>query len=286
MNDKIILLLIALFFTTVCASAQTISFPDQDSSKFLEKDAILSLDKSVMLATYRLEVLHDTVSPNAIKSDNTMVLQIGAKQDKYFDLYRAKSKEFLSSEENKKRDPNAVINEAMQLGKGTLTDEIYWNYPGKGVLAVTTHLLGDYYLYEESIPQIEWEMKEGTQSVAGYACQQAACRLFGRNYTVWYAPEIPVSKGPYKFSGLPGLILKVEDDSHQVSWTCIGLEKKTGEDIFFTERDYMKTEKTKFLKSFNDFKRDPVTVFQSAGRIAATPGKTNKTRAYNPIERE
>lgn len=30
-------------------------------------------------------------------------------------------------------------------------------------------------------------------------------------YTSWYAPEIALNKGPWKFNGLPGLILKVED---------------------------------------------------------------------------
>lgn len=285
---KAIFLIIIQFFISVCALSQTITLdPKEDYSKFFEKEPTTFLDKSSMLVTYRLDILHDTLNSNAVKSTNVMMLQIGTKQDKYFDLHKAKYKEFLASEENKKRNPGEVISEAISLGRGTLNDEIYWNYPKTGVLTATSHMLGNYYLYEEAIPKIQWRMEAGNKTVADYVCKKAVCKLFGRNYTVWYAPDIPVSKGPYKFSGLPGLILEVDDDRNQVSWICIGLEKKAGEEIFFTVRDYIKTDKPKFLKSFSDFKRNPITIRQSAGMIKSDIGdKAKKTRPYNPIERE
>ncbi len=286
MNNKKVSVVAALLFAALVASAQTITIvPGQDTSDYFKKASTISLDKSTMKVSYRFEVLHDTITPDAIKSDNIMVLQIGEKNDKYFDQFRAMMHEFLTSEENKKKDPNAVLNEGIQIGKGSLTDVIYWNYPTKGELTVTTHMLGDHWLYKEAIPKIAWQMEEGNRTVAGYACQKATCHLYGRNYMAWYAPEIPISKGPYKFSGLPGLILQIEDDRQQVSWTCIGLEKQA-EEIFFTEQEYIKTDKARFLKSFNNFKRDPLTHYQSAGKVTPTSGKPQKTFHYNPIEEE
>lgn len=41
----------------------------------------------------------------------------------------------------------------------------------------------------------------------------------GRNYTAWFAPDIPISDGPYKFSGLPGLIFAVKDDDGYYSFS-------------------------------------------------------------------
>jgi GLPGLI family protein len=284
MKNKVIFLATIQFLISMHVFSQTITIDkSQDYSSFFVKEPTKSLDKSFILVTYRMEILHDTLKSGAIKSTNIMMLEIGTKHDKYFDLHKAKYKEFLAAKENKKRDPNTVISEAMQLGKGTLNEEIYWNYPNARQLTVVDHMLGNHYLYQESTPQIKWKIEAGTEEVADYMCKKAVCNLFGRNYIVWYTLDIPIGKGPWKFSGLPGLILKVTDVHNQVSWTCIGLEKKE-KDIFFTERDYIKTDKSKFLKSFSDYKRNPAAMMQSAGMIQSD--KVKKTRAYNPVERE
>ena len=33
----------------------------------------------------------------------------------------------------------------------------------------------------------------------------------GRNYFAWYSIEIPINSGPYKFNGLPGLVVELFD---------------------------------------------------------------------------
>ena len=58
------------------------------------------------------------------------------------------------------------------------------------------------------------------------------------------------------------------------------------EEIFFTEREYMKTDKTRFLKSFNNFKREPLLHYQAKGNITSTQANSKKAFHYNPIEKE
>lgn len=41
-------------------------------------------------------------------------------------------------------------------------------------------------------------------------CYKATCERVMGNITAWFCPDIPVKDGPYLFSGLPGLILKLE----------------------------------------------------------------------------
>ncbi|PTT75578.1 GLPGLI family protein, partial [Chryseobacterium sp. HMWF001] len=43
-------------------------------------------------------------------------------------------------------------------------------------------------------------------------CKKAEVTFKGRNWIAWYSPEIPFPYGPMKFSGLPGLIIKITDD--------------------------------------------------------------------------
>jgi GLPGLI family protein len=65
--------------------------------------------------------------------------------------------------------------------------------------------------YQEDRP-IQWEIGNGTEQQNGYPAQKAVANFGGRVWTAWFTKEINISDGPYKFSGLPGLIVKLEDD--------------------------------------------------------------------------
>lgn len=38
-------------------------------------------------------------------------------------------------------------------------------------------------------------------------------KMGGRDWVAWFTNDIPIQDGPYKFCGLPGLIIKIEDDT-------------------------------------------------------------------------
>lgn len=59
--------------------------------------------------------------------------------------------------------------------------------------------------------KLDWKLTEETSKIAGYNASKATVNFGGREWTAWYAPEIAIPDGPYKFFGLPGLILRLED---------------------------------------------------------------------------
>jgi GLPGLI family protein len=65
--------------------------------------------------------------------------------------------------------------------------------------------------YQEDRP-IQWEITSDTGKQNGYLAQKAVANFGGRIWTAWFTKDIAISDGPYKFSGLPGLIVKLEDD--------------------------------------------------------------------------
>lgn len=65
--------------------------------------------------------------------------------------------------------------------------------------------------YQEDRP-VKWEVSNVVEKQNGYSAQKAVAEFGGRVWTAWFTKEIPLSDGPYKFSGLPGLIVKLEDD--------------------------------------------------------------------------
>ena len=95
-----------------------------------------------------------------------------------------------------------------------------------------------FFVYPDSVPSREWNfIDEETDSIMGYDCRKATVEFAGRSYTAWFTPEIPLPFGPYKFGGLPGLILKLEDAERQYIWEAVGFERANAPIMEYTYRD-------------------------------------------------
>ena len=68
--------------------------------------------------------------------------------------------------------------------------------------------LGERGVYSEPYSELVWEIGDTTKIVLGYECIKATTNYHGREWTVWFSPEIPIQDGPWKLRGLPGLILE------------------------------------------------------------------------------
>ena len=76
----------------------------------------------------------------------------------------------------------------------------YYELVGMSILSYKENVISDWTLFDES------------QIINTFTCKKAKTTFRGRNWIAWYAPEISLPYGPLKFSGLPGLIIKVTDD--------------------------------------------------------------------------
>ena len=82
----------------------------------------------------------------------------------------------------------------------------------KGMMRSQENNMFEYVLVEEPLPKIKWEIFDEEKMIADtYRCKKAVGDFRGRTYTVWFAEEIPISSGPWKLNGLPGLILEAEE---------------------------------------------------------------------------
>lgn len=60
----------------------------------------------------------------------------------------------------------------------------------------------------------------------------------GREWTAWFTSEISIPDGPYKFYGLPGLILKISDKTNTHSFEMISVQKQKSNYFILNENDY------------------------------------------------
>lgn len=111
-----------------------------------------------------------------------------------------------------------------------IPEDIYMHYPEKGILTFVTRLVSMEYEYSEPLPMFKWDIILGKSDIIlGYTCNVAETIFRGRKYRVYFSPEIPLPYGPWKFSGLPGLILKVEELSGLFEWEAMGISKSKGD---------------------------------------------------------
>ncbi|RQP15101.1 MAG: GLPGLI family protein [Chryseobacterium sp.] len=82
----------------------------------------------------------------------------------------------------------------------------------------------DYYAYKTTDP-LPWQILPETKTVGPCTAQKAAADFHGRRWTAWFAKDIPFNEGPYKFNGLPGLIVELYDDGGNFNFKLQRIEK-------------------------------------------------------------
>ena len=109
--------------------------------------------------------------------------------------------------------------------------------------------------YTEPLGEIEWEIGDSTKNVLGYECVMAKTNYHGRDWTAWFAPDIPISEGPWKLTGLPGLILEATESTGQHGFIATGLES-TNQEIYpiYPYRQYEKMSRIDMLKQKRNYK--------------------------------
>ena len=79
--------------------------------------------------------------------------------------------------------------------------------------------------YTEQWPLMRWTLADEQQTILGHRCQKATCQFRGRDFVAWFAADVPIKGGPWKFGGLPGCILKVYDVQKIYVWEAVAIER-------------------------------------------------------------
>lgn len=123
--------------------------------------------------------------------------------------------------------------------------------------------------YVEALNELNWVIENDTVTINGLKCQRADLNFGNRNWTAWFAPEVPITDGPYKFAGLPGLIVKVADKQKYWSFDMLSLNKiKKDVVINFDPKMtpvYMK--KNEFFKSKRNYTDNSLQMDEASGII-------------------
>lgn len=132
---------------------------------------------------------------------------------------------------------------------------------GKQERTVYDDFSDQFAVYDEPLAEMQWEVvSDSTKTVLGYECVMARSSYHGRNWTAWFAPEIPLSDGPWKFAGLPGLVLRADESQGMHSFTANGIETTNAEISEMARADwYHKEDRIKYLQSKYKYLQNPLS---------------------------
>ena len=144
--------------------------------------------------------------------------------------------------------------------------------------------------YEEKWNGQEWKLSliGGDSIILAHRCQRATCHWRGRNYIAWFAPDIPIRRGPWKFGGLPGLIMKIHDVDNLYIFEAVAIEKGNFPIWQYPKEEFMKSTRTHTWKlqiayNRNYRKTAGIRNFNPDGTIGDLQSSPHE---YDPMELE
>lgn len=250
--------------------------------------------------TYLLKAKLNTQTPDYI-------------HEEFFSLHIGENRAFFASSQSLKKDTvmaNSLVSAkntdgsiTISLKNGTSVPKTKFPYT-----IIQSNEKVQYYqpvgmavlTYKENVIE-NWKLIDETKVINTINCKKATVTYKGRNWIAWYATEIPLPYGPYKFSGLPGLIIKIADDKNEYDFELVKsvpTSELEGKSINIKKTRYMEAVETtqpKFQKALKANNENIAAVLASSGttilggqeKINQRQKELDLNRKYlNPIELE
>lgn len=244
-------------------------------------------------ATYEITYQPDSTDVGSVRSEE-MVLYMGDHISRFSSSGTAVGDSLMANRDRSNKSMGEFARLRAQIPDTKFDYYIYKGIPG-GKLSYTRKFVKDNYQYIDDLDMFNWEMHPETKQVAGYNAQKATTNYSGRNYTAWFTSEIPVSDGPYKFNGLPGLIIEVKDQQGHYSFVLTEFQVLDEPvPVTFEVKDYLLMKKEKFHDIIRKYEQDPFAAMEQQGMsFGFKPGqkekllkesREEKRKENNPIE--
>lgn len=176
--------------------------------------------QSTLQVAYEVQYKGDSLSNNLTK--DRVTLYIGDEKSIYQNDKKHKIDSMRASNPTFVIPPNPMF----------LTSYVIHKDRGLHTIKFSDELEGVNFYYKEDFPPMKWKILSDKQVISGFNCQKATTKFRGRQYFAWFTADIPIQEGPYKFGGLPGLIVLLHDEKNDYRFEVIGIERRNKQ-IFY-----------------------------------------------------
>lgn len=279
---KYLLIIMAGMIVSAAASGKVVRRQLSIFQNTVPETETLASETMEFVYDYRCCVDTTGLLEDNISSDN-MLLQIGPDGLSKFSSYKNLTVDSILMRSSQEQIVDAAIEGKLSNGEFMT---IYKNYP-EGKLTHTEKICQDWFRYDEEMPVLDWELTDSVINVLGYECQGAKCRFRGREWTAFYTEDIPLTDGPWKLHGLPGLIMKATDKKGHYTFECIGIKSKADRPITIYKVPFNNVRRSGYYDTRHRYEVNPYAYFEATtgNSVTVTDEAGNPMLdAYDPIE--
>jgi len=235
---------------------------------------------------YEYKFIPDSTNAADVKTE-MMFLDTSKEGSKYYSYTVFNSDSAMKVDLEKQLAATGSINVRSDMQKGVIRYSVTKTYPDYKIFLHRKLGMDAYNISDDR--KIYWKISSEKQKIGEWNAQKAEADFAGRHWIAWFSPEIPIQDGPYKFSGLPGLIVKMEDKTGLHKMELKGIKNITGQlDINVFEAREIAINSKQFQKVLKEYENDPmkgVKQMQMGGATIVMTGKdSNSSKAVKEQE--
>ncbi|KUG13940.1 GLPGLI family protein [Elizabethkingia sp. HvH-WGS333] len=232
--------------------------------------------------TYEYKYAIDSTRKDSLNTEH-MILDISKSGSKFYSKAKYESDSLIKAEVEKQMKMGSS-NIQMKSGyKGNINFSVEKTYPDfKTYLLTNVGAIGGVSKYKVlDDRKMEWKILKEQQKIGEFNAQKAETNFAGRKWIAWFTTDIPFQDGPYKFHGLPGLIVKIETADKTHSMELKGVKKITEEQLTASNSSELSILRNKpldisqnqYVKLVEQYRKDPG---QSMRELLNRPGMKMK----------
>lgn len=223
---------------------------------------------------YEYKFIPDSTNVDDVKTE-MMFLDTTKDGSKYYSYTVFNSDSIMKVDLEKQLAATGSINVKADLRKGDVRYSVTKTYPDYKINLHRRLGMDAYNISDDR--KINWKISSEKEKIGEWNAQKAEADFAGRHWMAWFSTEIPIQDGPYKFNGLPGLIVKIEDKtgSHKLELKGIKNIKKELDINVFDAKEIAVNSK-QFQKVIKEYEDDPtkgIKQIQMGGTSIILTGK-------------
>ncbi|RZJ51123.1 MAG: GLPGLI family protein [Chryseobacterium sp.] len=217
--------------------------------------------------SYEYKFIPDSTNISEVKTE-IMNLDVTESGSKFYSYTVYNSDSLMKVDLEKQLAATGAINVRSDMRKGSVPYSVSKKYP-KYEVFLHNKILSDFYKISDE-RAIDWKISSEKQKIGEWTTQKAEADFAGRHWIAWFTTDIPIQDGPYKFHGLPGLIVKLEDKTKSHIFSLQGVQNINSipEDVFGARE--ISVSSKQYSRLMKDYENDPTKGFKQMQMGGAT----------------